>query len=87
MVTATVATDLKANFKYYMDRAAEGDSIIITRPQHKNTVLIGEAEYNDLLRAKNNAEYFQKLMRSIEQAKQGDVVVRSMEELEAMADE
>ncbi len=87
MVTATVATDLKANFKYYMDRAADDDSIIITRPKHKNAVLIGEDEYNDLLRAKNNAEYFEKLNRSIDQAKEGNVVVKSIEELEAMADE
>ena len=44
-MTATVATDLKANLKYYIDKALEGESVIITRPKRKNAVLISEAEY------------------------------------------
>lgn len=87
MITATVATDLKANLKYYIDKALSGDSIIITRPKQENVVMISESEYNELLRLKNNAEYVYKLNRSIEQAKQGKVVSRSVEELEAMENE
>ena len=40
MMTATVATDLKANLKYYIEKAVNGDSVIITRPKRKNVVLI-----------------------------------------------
>lgn len=87
MMTATVATDLKANLKYYIDKAVSGDSIIITRPKRKNAVLISEDEYNELQRIKKNAEYMYKMNVSIEQAKEGKVVVKSMEELEALADE
>ncbi|MBR1743575.1 MAG: toxin-antitoxin system antitoxin subunit [Lachnospiraceae bacterium] len=50
-----------------------------------NMVLISEDEYNELLRAKENDEYRKKLERSVEQANQGKVVVKSMEELEKMA--
>lgn len=86
-MTATVATDLKANLKYYIDRAVNGDSVIITRPKRKNAVLISEEEYNELQRIKQNAEYMYKLGVSMRQAEQGKVVVKSMEELEALADE
>lgn len=86
MLTATVASDLKANLKHYIEKAVNGDSII-TRPKRKNVVLISEDEYNELQRIKHNAEYMYKLNRSIEQASQGKVVVKTMEELEAMANE
>ena len=87
MVTATVATELKANLKYYIDRALNGDSVIITRPKQQNVVLISEAEYNELMRLKRNIEYMHKINMSIKQAEQGKVVIKSMEEVEAMADE
>ncbi len=87
MITATVATDLKANLKYYIEKAINGDSIIITRPKKKNVVLISEDEYNELQRIKKNSEYMHKLNLSIEQAKQGRVIVKTMEELEALENE
>lgn len=87
MMTATVATDLKANLKFYIDKAVSGDSVIITRPKRKNAVLISEEEYNELLRIKQNAEYMYKMNTSIQQAKDGKVVKKSMEELERLADE
>lgn len=87
MITAIVATDLKNNLKYYIERAVLGDSIIITRPKKENAVLISENEYNELLRLKNNADYMYKLNRSVQQAKEGKIVSKSMEELETLADE
>lgn len=84
MMTATVATDLKANLKFYIDKALNGDSVIITRPKRKNVVLISEEEYNELQRIKHNADYMYKMNTSIQQAKEGKVVVKSMEELERL---
>ena len=86
-MTATVATDLKANLKYYIEKAVNGNSIIITRPKRKNVVLISEEEYNELQRIKHNAEYMYKLESSIDQARQGKVVVKTLEEMEAMEHE
>lgn len=86
-MTATVAADLKSNLKHYIDKAVNGDSIIITRPRRKNAVLISEDEYNELQRIKKNAEYMYKMNVSIEQAKKGKVVVKTIEELEALANE
>lgn len=87
MMTATVATDLKANLKFYIDKALHGDCVIVTRPKRKNVVLISEEEYNELQRIKHNAEYMYKMNTSIQQAKEGKVVIKSMEELEQLADE
>lgn len=78
---------LKANLKFYIDKALHGDSVIITRPKRKNVVLISEEEYNELQRIKHNAEYMYKMNTSIQQAKEGKVVIKSMEELEQLANE
>ena len=86
-MTATITPELKANLKFYIDKAVNGDSVIITRQKKKNAVLIGEDEYNELLRIKENADYLYKMNTSIQQAKEGRVVVKSMEELERLADE
>ena len=87
MITATVVTELKSNLKHYIEMAVSGNSVIITRPKKENAVLIGEQEYNELLKLKTNNEYILKLNNSIEQAKQGKVIQKTMEELEAMEDE
>jgi len=44
-----------------------------------------KSDYNELERAKRNAEYLEKIDRSLRQIEEGRVVVKTMEELEAMA--
>ena len=46
--------------------------------------MINEAEYNSLQKAKRNAEYLAMLDKSGEELKAGKVIVKTMEELEAM---
>jgi len=48
---------------------------------------VSEQEYNELQKAKHNEEYLEKLDRSLCQLEHGDVVVKSMDELERMSDE
>lgn len=84
---ATKQMDLRANLKKYFDIAFNGEPVIVSRKENKNVVVISEAEYNDLQKAKRNAEYLMKLDRSFNQLERGEVVVKSMEELERMADE
>lgn len=48
-------------------------------------VTITKQEYEDLLKAKRNLEYLEKLDRSEQQLREGKVVVKTWEELEAMA--
>ena len=84
---ATKQMDLRANIKKYFDLAFNGETIVVSRKENKNVVVISEQEYNELQRAKRNAEYLAKLDRSFAQLKQGEVVIKSMEELKRMADE
>lgn len=52
--------------------------------ENKNVVIISEAEYNDLTKARKNAEYLDKLNRADEQIKNGQVITKTMDELLAM---
>ena len=84
---ATKQMDIRANIKKYFDLAFNGETIIVSRKQNKNVVVISEAEYNDLQKAKKNAEYLAHLDRSFEQLQHGEVIIKSMEELEKLANE
>lgn len=79
--------ELRANIKKYFDLAFNGEPIIVSCKENKNVVVISETEYNNLQRAERNAEYLAHLDRSFEQLERGDVVIKSMEELERLADE
>ncbi|MFQ9749549.1 MAG: type II toxin-antitoxin system Phd/YefM family antitoxin [Anaerobutyricum soehngenii] len=72
---ATKQMDLRANIKKYFDLAFNGETIVVSRKENKNVVVISEQEYNELQRAKRNAEYLAKLDRSFAQLKQGEVVI------------
>ena len=82
---ATKQMDFRANIKKYFDLAFNGETIIVSRKENKNVVVISEQEYSELQRAKRNAEYLAKPDRSFAQLKKGEVVIKSMEELEHMA--
>ena len=76
---ATKQMDIRANIKKYFDLAFNGETIIVSRKQNKNVVVISEA--------KKNAEYLAHLDRSFEQLQKGEVIIKSMEELEKLANE
>ena len=54
---ATKQMDLRANIKKYFDLAFNGETIVVSRKENKNVVVISEQEYNELQRAKRNAEF------------------------------
>ncbi|MGN0464963.1 MAG: type II toxin-antitoxin system Phd/YefM family antitoxin [Lachnospiraceae bacterium] len=81
---ATKQMDIRANLKKYFDLAFNGETIIVSRKENKNVVVISETEYNNLLKAKKNAEYLAKLNRAEEQIKNGQVITKTMDELLAM---
>ncbi|MGE5438051.1 MAG: type II toxin-antitoxin system Phd/YefM family antitoxin [Syntrophothermus sp.] len=64
---------LKENLKEYCDKANdEFETIIVTRKNNKNIVILSEKEYNNLLENLyiiSNPEYYNKLLESIEQLK------------------
>ena len=84
---ATKQMDVRANIKKYFDMAFDGEPVIVSRKENKNVVIISEAEYNELAKAKKNAEYLAKLNRADEQIKNGQVITKTMDELLAMEEQ
>lgn len=67
--------------------AFNGEPVIVPRKENKNVIIISEKDYKELEKARNNAAYLKMLDKSNEELRQGKVVVKTIEELEAMAAE
>ena len=77
--------DLRNDFKRVSDLINSGEKVLISRPHNENLIVISEKEYNELEKARHNAEYLAKIDESLKQVAEGRVVVKTMEELEEMA--
>lgn len=86
-MTVAKQIDILENIKKYFDMAFNGEPVAVSRKENKNVVILSEKEYKELQKAKNNAEYLARLDLADEQIREGRVVVKTMEELEAMAAE
>lgn len=87
---AISVSEARQNFKKYCDDVVENNDVIIVSRNgngKENMVWIDLAAYNELQRAKENLEYIMKLDESYKQLDEGKVVVKILEELEAMEDE
>ncbi|HJE82772.1 MULTISPECIES: type II toxin-antitoxin system Phd/YefM family antitoxin [Megasphaera] len=63
---------IRGKLKDYCDKATDhGETIIVTRKEEKNVVLMSLEKYNELMRAVRNAEYLGMIDRGIEQLSQG----------------
>lgn len=79
---------IRNNLKEYCDKVTDQwETVIVTRKEEKNVVILSLDNYNALVKAAHNAEYLDMIDRSIEQAKSGKVVVKTIEELEEMTNE
>ncbi len=68
-------TNARENFKKYCDAAVlDFETIIVTRKQAENVVIMSEAEYNNLLEnlyVRSNREDYRQILESIDQLKKG----------------
>lgn len=81
---AVKSMDVREHFKEWCNKVIGGETLIVSRPKNENVVIVSEKEYNNLQRAKQNAEYLEKLDRSFAQSQQGKTISFTMEELRAM---
>lgn len=65
IMIATKPMNLRANLKNYLDNAFDGEPVIVSRKNNRNVVIVSEREYNDMMKAKRNAAYMEKLQRGI----------------------
>lgn len=84
-ITIAKQAAIRANMKKYFDLAYDGETIIVPRKENRNVVILSEQEYKRMEKARRNAEYLAMLEESDRQLHEGRVVVKTMEELEAMA--
>ena len=76
---------IRNNLKEYCDKVTdEYETVIVTRKDEKNVVIISLEEYNSMVKAAKNAAYLDMVDRAIAQIENGKVVSKTMAELEAM---
>ena len=74
---ATNYSEVRNNLKAYCDKATKDyETIIITRKNNENVVLMSEEEYNNLMEnlyIRSNLKYYQRLVESIKEVEKGNV--------------
>lgn len=76
---------IRNNLKDYCDRVTDDyETVIVTRKDEKNVVIISIEEYNALVKAAKNAAYLERIDKAMAQIESGNVVIKTMDELEAM---
>ncbi len=85
-ITIARQVDVRSNIKKFFDMAYEGEALLVPRKENRNVVIISEKEYKELERIRRNVEYMSMLAESDRQKQSGKVVVKTMEELEQMAE-
>jgi antitoxin YefM len=64
---------IRNRLKDYCDKVTDNyETVIVTRKDEKNVVIIGLDEYNALIKAAKNAAYLDMLDRSMEQIARGE---------------
>lgn len=79
--------DIRANLKKYFDIAFKEGVVFVPRKNNENVYVISQKEYEELQKAKRNAEYLERIDKSFAQLDQGKIITKTIEELEAMANE
>jgi len=70
---------LRNNLKGYCDRATdENETVIVTRKDEKNVVILSLESYNALSKAARNVAYMDMIDRSLEQLARGEGKVREL---------
>jgi len=76
--------NVRDNFKDWCNQVINGETLIVSRPKNENVVILSEKEYNELQKAKRNAEYLAMINESLAQFERGETISFTMEELRAM---
>ena len=85
---AIKATQLREELKNICEKVVSGETVIVSRPNNRNIVMVSEGEYNHMQNAAkeaHNAAYMAKINKSLQQATEGKIIFKTMQELEDMA--
>ena len=74
---------VRNNLKTYCDKATnENETVIVTRKDEKNVVILSLDAWNEIQKQLRNAEYLNKISRSIADVNANNVVMKSFSDLE-----
>ena len=73
----------KEDFISLCDKVFRGETLIVSRPKNENIVMMSESEYNEIMKAKRNAEYLAMLDKSMAEAEAGGFITKTVDELGA----
>lgn len=76
-------TTIRNKLKEYCDKVTDGyETVIVTRKDEKNVVILSLEEYNALTKAARNNAYLDKIDRSMEQLAKGEGKVHELIEVD-----
>ena len=83
---ATNYSNIRNNFKKYCDKATRDyETIIVTRKNDENVVLMSEEEYNNLMEnlyIMSNKDYYNELLKRNDEVEKGKVEKHDLIEVE-----
>lgn len=75
-------SNIRENFKAYCDKANDDiETIVITRKQGGNVIMLSESEYNNIMEnlfVRSNKKAYERLIESINQLKSGKSQTRKL---------
>lgn len=80
---AVKSMDVRDNFKSLCEKVFNGETLIISRPKNENIVMLSEHEYNEMMKAKRNADYLAMIDKSMAEAEAGGFITKTISDLEA----
>ena len=86
-VKTVKSMDVRENFKALCDRVFHGETLIVSRPKNENVVIMSETEYNEIMKAKRNADYLAMLDKSMAEAEAGGFIIKVSMNWEHMKNE
>lgn len=76
---------VRNNLKAYCDKATnDNETVIVTRKDEKNVVILSLQAWNEMQKQLRNVEYLSKINRSIADVDANRVVMKSLSDLEAI---
>lgn len=76
---------VRNNLKTYCDKATnENETVIVTRKDEKNVVILSLQAWNEIQKQLRNAEYLNKINRSLADVNANHVVIKNLTDLEAL---
>ena len=74
--------DVRDNFNNLCDKVFNSETLIISRPNNKNIVMLSEYEYNELIKIKRKSDYLAMIDKSMAEAESGGFITKTIAELD-----